>query len=286
MMRRAQPWLGTLVDIAVADALPDALLQPAVTAAYAEVALVQRLMSFHDGASDVSRLNRAAVHEVVQVHPHTAAVLRLARQIASVSDGIFDIGCAPRLVEWACLPAPQSAQSDTRPRFEPGAQLFDFPGQSDSNAASVMVRKLAPGWIDLGGIAKGYAVDLAIDALHRGGVRSACVNAGGDLRVIGRDEWPVSVRDPREPSRSATVVQLRDLAMATSGGYFSSRQHQGRPVCALVDGRTGQPVTGGASVSVRAPRCVLADALTKIVAASGDVSHPALVAFGAIAFIL
>jgi len=257
MMRRAQPWLGTLVEISVADQLPEALLQAAIAAAYDEVALVQRLMSFHDADSDVSRLNRAAPDETVPLHPHTAAVLALAQQIALVSDGMFDIGCAPRLVEWGYLPAPAPA-----------------------------VCQQASGWIDLGGIAKGYAVDLAIDALHRAGVRYACVNAGGDLRVIGREAWPVSVRDPRAPSHTATVVQLRDEALATSASYFSAKQHEGRPVCALVDGRSGQPVQGKASFSVRAPRCVLADALTKIVAASGDTSHPALAAFGATAFIL
>ncbi len=257
MMRRAQPWLGTLVEISVADELPEPLLQAAIAAAYAEVALVQRLMSFHDAASDVSRLNRAAPGQPPQLHPHTAAVLALARQVAAVSDGIFDIGCAPRLVEWGYLPLPAAAP-DSR----------------------------APGWIDLGGIAKGYAVDLAIDALHRAGVRSACVNAGGDLRVIGREAWPVAVRDPRDPSRTATVVPVRDEALATSAGYFSARQHDGRQVCALVDGRSGQPVRASSSFSVRAPRCVLADALTKIVAASGDPRHPALAAFGATAFIL
>jgi thiamine biosynthesis lipoprotein len=257
MMRRAQPWLGTLVEISVADELPEALLQSAIAAAYGEVALVQRLMSFHDPASDVSRLNRAAQDDTVPLHPHTAAVLALARQIASVSDGMFDIGCAPQLVEWGYLPQPLAA-----------------------------VHTQARGLIDLGGIAKGYAVDLAIDALHRAGVRSACVNAGGDLRVIGREAWPVAVRDPRAPSRSATTVRLRDEAMATSASYFSARQHQGVAVCALVDGRSGQPVQCRSSISVRAPRCVLADALTKIVAASGDASHPALAAFGATAFIL
>lgn len=273
MIRRAQPWLGTLVEISVADRLPEPLLQAAIAAAYAEVALVQRLMSFHDADSDVSRLNRAAVGETLLLHPHTAAVLALARQIASVSDGIFDIGCAPQLVEWDYLPAPARVHAAPQARLQ-------------AQGTAVAVRKEAAGWIDLGGIAKGYAVDLAIDALHRAGVRSACVNAGGDLRVIGRDAWPVSVRDPQAPTRSAAVLQLRDEAMATSASYFSARQHGGRQVCALIDGRSGQPVRSRASISVRAPRCVLADALTKIVAASGNAGHPALAAFGASALIL
>ncbi len=271
MMRRAQPWLGTLVEISVADALPELALHAAIAAAYAEVALVHRLMSFHAADSDVARLNRAAPHEPVLVHAHTAAVLRLAQQVAAASDGIFDIGCAARLVEWECLPAPAAVAEAPTP-YAPDV--------------SVAVRRPVSGWIDLGGIAKGYAVDLAIDALHRAGVRCACVNAGGDLRVMGPDDWPVAVREPRAPSRTGSVLRLHDEAMATSASYFSARQHQGRTVCALIDGRSGQPVQTRSSISVRAPRCVLADALTKIVAASGDEHHPALAGFGATAFIL
>ncbi|MDC8758613.1 FAD:protein FMN transferase [Janthinobacterium fluminis] len=275
MIRRAQPWLGTLVDIHIADPLPDAEAHRAAALAFADIALVHRLMSFHDGASDVARLNLAAPGTLTSVHEHTWRVLQLAQRVAAASDGIFNIACAPQLVAWNYLPAPRAAA----PRYRPG---LDVLGCERDGA----VRKHAPGWIDLGGIAKGYAVDLAVAALARAGVRSACVNAGGDLRVLGAATFPVAIRAPWRPQSAAAELPLRDGALATSANYFSARVQDGVPVGAFVDGRDGKPAGGAASVTVLAPACAAADALTKVVLASGDAQHPALAAFGASALII
>ena len=275
MIRRAQPWLGTLVDITIFDALPDADAHGAAALAFGDVALVHRLMSFHDPASDVSRLNLAAPGAVLAVDPHTWQVLHLAQRVAAASGGIFNIACAPQLVAWDCLPAPAGAA----PRFLPGLEVL----RCEAGGA---VRKTAPGWIDLGGIAKGYAVDLAIAALRRAGIAAACVNAGGDLRVIGADPLPVAIRAPRQAQTAGARIMLRDAALATSASYFSAKAWQGGTVSALLDGRDGRALGGAASVSVRAPLCATADALTKVVLGSGDARHPALAEFGASAFII
>jgi FAD:protein FMN transferase len=271
MMRRAQPWLGTLVEISVPPGAPP----EAVSAAFCAIARVHKLMSFHDRASDVSRFNRAQAGESIDIDPATWAVLQLAEEVGRVSGGHFDIACAPRLVEWQLLPAPEASS----PVFHPASTVLAL---EDAGR----VRKLAPAWIDLGGIAKGYAVDLAVAALQAAGVDGGCVNAGGDLRVFGPEQWPVTVRAPAAPRRAGTQLLLHEEAMATSGSYFSAREHQRGLVSALVDARDGTPLTAPRSASVRAPRCVLADALTKVVLASGDPEHAALAAFGASAFII
>jgi thiamine biosynthesis lipoprotein len=272
MMLRAQPWLGTLVEVAIgSEAVPQAPI-----AAFESIALVQRLMSFHAADSDVSRFNRAGAGDELTIDRHTWQVLRLAEQLAQASDGCFNVACAPRLVEWAYLPAPAMPA----PVFVPGRRIYEL-------AANGSVRKLAAGWIDLGGIAKGYAVDLAIAALERCGVDRACVNAGGDMRVIGSAPWPVSVRAPRNPTVAGARLLLRDAALATSANYFAAKGWQGdATVSALVDGRTARPLAGARSVTVRAPSCALADALTKVVMASGDPRHPCVAAHDAAAFIL
>jgi len=285
MIRRAQPWLGTLVEVtigAMGGAAPDpqnpADLQAAnqlINLAFAQIGQVQRLMSFHDAASDVSRFNRAGAGEVLPVDPHTWDVFQLAQRISDSTEGIFNIACAPRLVAWDCLPSPASA----RPVYEPSTAVLRCEEGS-------MVRKLAAGWVDLGGIAKGYAVDLAVEALRAAGVTSACVNAGGDLRVLGAEAWPVAIRDPLAPFRTARTVQQGDGAMATSAAYFSAKRHAGQQVCALVDGRTGEPLPGRSSITVQAPRCAVADALTKVVVATAGTQHPALRAWDATAFII
>lgn len=202
MMRRAQPWLGTLVDITLeSDAAPQAM-----AAAFADVALVQRLMSFHAVDSDVSRFNRAKAGDLIKIDLHTWTVLLLASKVATASDGCFNVACAPRLVEWGFLPSP----SMPAPNHISGRQVFAL-------EADGCVRKTSAAWIDLGGIAKGYAVDLAIAALKLHGVTSACVNAGGDLRVIGPVTWPVSIRAPSDPTTIAARLDLHNAALATSG---------------------------------------------------------------------
>lgn len=270
IVRRAQPWLGTMVEIS-AEGSHDAL-----TDAFAAIARVHGLMSFHDADSDVSRINRAGAGEIIHVDRDTWEVLRVAADVGRLSGGAFDIACAPRLVAWQLLPAPQSTP--------PAVRKFD---QVLALEQEGVVRKLAAGWIDLGGIAKGYAVDLAVECLQRAGVRGGCVNAGGDLRVFGELRLPVSIRSPRDPGLAAAVLELEDCALATSGSYFSSREVDGRvTVSALLDARDGTPIVTERSASVRAPRCVLADALTKVVLATGDVHHPALSACGASAFLI
>ena len=145
---------------------------------------------------------------------------------------------------------------------------------------------MEPVWIDLGGIAKGYAVDMAIVALQERGVQSACVNAGGDLRVFGDVAYPVIVRRPDAPTMGGVQLTLQDEALATSGTYFSRKLIDERAVSALIDARDGRAINANFSASVRAPTCMLADALTKLVMASGDALHPALARFGATATII
>lgn len=270
MIRRAQPWLGTMVEIS-AEGSHDAL-----TDAFAAIARAHGLMSFHDAHSDVSRINRAGAGDTLHIDSDTWEVLRIAADVGHLSGGAFDIACAPRLVAWQVLPAPQAASPVVLKIDE--VLALEQPG---------VVRKLAPGWIDLGGIAKGYAVDLAVECLQRAGVRAGCVNAGGDLRVFGALRLPVSIRSPRNPGLAAAVLELEDCALATSGAYFSSREVADRvTVSALVDARDGSAIVGERSASVRAPRCVLADALTKVVLATGDARHPALSACAASAFLI
>jgi thiamine biosynthesis lipoprotein len=275
MIRRAQPWLGTVVEIAIADEA--AGCEPALRAAFDAIAAVHRLMSFHDAASDVSRINRSLPGEEIALDARTAHVLAAALALAEQSGGMFNPFCAPRLVEWEYLPAPAAIKA-AAPDWRARSGILTLAG--------CRLQKHAPAWIDLGGIAKGYAVDAAIEALKAGGVRSACVNAGGDLRACGERDWPVLLRDARRPELPAWSTQLRDGALATSAIYFSRRSAQGRATSALVHGANGTPVLSEASVSVAAPCCMLADALTKVVAASGDAHHPLLAAHGASAFVV
>lgn len=227
MIRRARPLLGTLVEVrAVADAAT-------VTHAFEAIAQAHALMSFQDPASELSRLNCEAWRGPVKVHPWTWRVLAAARWLYAHSDGAFD--CTVR-----------------------------DEGRGGMDAVELLPRRMVRFTrrlrLDPSGIAKGFAVDRALDRLRRGGVR-AVVNAGGDLRVFGAVAESIAVRDPDRPHELRPLGTLSNGAFATSAPYFS--EHEGR--WSVRDPQDGTSPRRYRSVSVLAPTCLRADALTKVV---------------------
>ena len=247
-VRRARPALGTLVEIRC-EAGSNELAHKAIDAALAAVERVHKLMSFHDEASDVSRLNARAHRENVEVDSRTWEVLVAALELHRGSNGAFDVSVASRLVAEGLLPARGAAIAN------PGnsAHIELRPGHR--------VRFRRPLLIDLGGITKGYAVDAAIDVLASMGIPRAVVNAGGDLRVLGDEPQTVHLRHPRAPTRLVPALTLARGAVATTADYFSR---------SVIDATTGARPASGGSVSVIAPTAMEADALTKVVALRGD----------------
>ena len=254
VIRSARPHLGTIVEISV---LPDtgADAESAIQSAFREVDRVQRQMSYHDPFSELSRINHKAWRAPVQVSPWTFDVLEAAQALSEESDGAFDITIAPRLVSWGYLPrTPANRYGELHATWR---DIVLHRGR--------LVSFHRPLHIDLGGIAKGFAVDRAADALRAAGVTRGLVNAGGDLRAFGSGEWPVQIRHPRDPGATGHSFALRDGAVATSATYFSRKRWRKCWVCPLVDGVTRLPCDDQLSVSVQAPTALLADALTKIV---------------------
>ena len=222
--RRARPLLGTLVDIRV-DGMDEARALSAIGQAFAEIADVHRLMSFHEAASDVSRINRDASRAPVTVDARTREVIALALAFARESHGRFDPTVAAELVAWNRLPRPRDA-----PAPSAGASWRDIEVLDDGR-----IRATKPLWIDLAGIAKGYAVDRAIECLVALGIEAACVNAGGDLRRIGAGTEPVHIRMPSAPYRPLRTLLLGEGSIASSGSYFERAHvdafaHRRRPL--------------------------------------------------------
>ncbi|MDR3417819.1 MAG: FAD:protein FMN transferase [Nevskia sp.] len=263
---RARPLLGTRVEIRAAADWPAARLHAAADAAFEAIQRVQERMSFHDPASDVSLLNREALQRPVQVDGATYSVLAAALDLSRRSGGAFDVAVGTRLQLWGYLPG--------------GEEPPD--GEADWTAIRLLpdcrVRFERPLRIDLGGIAKGYAVDCAVASLLRDGVQSALVNAGGDMRAAGPAPRRIWLRHPDAPALGAHQLTLCDQALATSATYFSRRLHGGREVSPLLDPRSGRPCLDGASVSMLAPDCLHADALTKVVLFAAPVLRDRLLA--------
>ncbi len=236
-LRRARPLLGTLVEITVPVCLKGMEL---VDRAFAVIARVHELMSAHDPDSDVGRIGTARAGAVVRVNPWTWRVLAATRRFAEISGGAFD---------------PISVASEGR------ACWRDLVPQADRRSVRCRCRLR----VDLGGIAKGFAVDQAVHVLRRAGLAWGLVNAGGDLRAFGSRTWPIHVRHAAAPGKFIHAGDIANAAVATSAPYFSQRREHRRTVSALLDPRDRHFVTGAASATVFAPTALAADALTKVV---------------------
>lgn len=271
-VRRARPALGTFVEI-TARGDKEAKLHDAIDRAFNAIARVERQMSFHQSASDVSMINREAFQRKVKVDPWTWQVLRAAQRLSHETAGIFDITVARELMQWKYLPG-------------------RYRNVSEGNWRDVILEKNCtvrfrqPVIVDLGGIAKGFAVDHAVKALKCVGVPSGVVNAGGDLRVFGLRSELVHLRHPAEPMRPAGAITLRERALATSGIYFAKKRRGRAVISSLLDGRTRRCSRKLVSVSVAAPLCMIADALTKIVLVLQEKSAPLLARYHADAVLL
>ena len=277
-MRRARPLLGTFIEIHSSGAT-HAATERAIDAAYAAIERVHRLMSFHDAGSDVGRLNRDARDRAVAVDPWTYRVLETALGLHRRSGGVFDIAVAPALQRLGLLPGRledaeqalgETATSDAIELLPPRHVRFHHPALK----------------IDLGGIAKGFAVDCAIDVLRGCDQSSGLVNAGGDLAVFGPTTQRIDIRDPRQPGRSLCQVAIANGTLASSAGRFDPLQPADIFSATTIDPATGEPVAEFVGSSVCAPSCIIADALTKIVLISGKKAAGLLKAYAASALIV
>lgn len=243
MLHRARPLLGTLVAIQLSDETGDeGALRHAADAAFDTIADIHRCMTAHEADSDLGRLARARRGDSLQLHPHTAAVLRLAQAWQRASAGAFDPQRAGERL----------ARLGLRPGLAPAS-----PGDASLRSLRVQddgrVEADGPLSLDLGGIAKGYAVDQAVAVLRAHGIAAGLVNAGGDLRAFGPRAWPIEVQHPVVRARARRLLRLRDAALATSLGAPDNDEFV----------RTRGLVARWHSTTVLARDCATADALTK-----------------------
>lgn len=263
LYRAARPAMGTVAEVLLAHPGPGG---PALAeAALEEVGRVEARMTRFDPTSEVGRVN-AGPGRFFPVSSMTGHVVRTALEVARATDGAFDPGLGALEALWGFYRhrAPASLPDARRlARQAAGA------GYRQVELAGDLLRpRLRVGGavrLDLGGIAKGYAVDRAAALLRGHGVRHALINVGGDLYALGTHPagrpWQVGVRHPRRPGRYLTRLSLSDRAVATSGDYENFFIADGQRYHHLLDPRTGAPAPFHQSVTVTARSAMMADAL-------------------------
>ncbi len=242
-----------LEDATAADAAIDAVM--------AEMHRIDELMSHYKPESQLSRVNRDAATEAVPVDPELATLIQRALDLSELTGGAFDISYASvgYLYEYREHRHPTEAQ------IESALPAVNWRLIRVDLAAST-VRFGMPGMrIDLGGIAKGYAVDRGIAILRERGITHGSVTAGGDSRILGDRRgrpWIVGIRHPDDPDRVVARIPLEDAAISTSGDYERYFDENGVRYHHIINPRTGRSATGVRSVTVIGPEAVLTDGLS------------------------
>ena len=262
----------------VDPALAPAALHGALAAA---VAQVDQQMSPWKPDSDLMRLNRAPPGSWVALPPEMLAVLAHALQVARRSDGAFDPSVGALVNAWGfgaerAEPDAAAIRAATQAARRPAHESLEL------DPAAGRARKHADVQVDLCGIAKGYAVDQMSAVLKSRGVGHALVALDGELRALGTqahgEPWAVAVESP-QPGRRAThgVLELADVAVATSGDYRRWVQLGSARLSHTMDGRRAAPVSNGvASVTVLADDCASADAWATALLVAGPAHGLAL----------
>jgi len=263
LYRRTLPVMGTIAEVTVVHANPDRA-QEALDAAFAELARIDRLMTRYDRASDIGRANTARAGVAVPVTHETAGVVLAALDWAVATDGAFDPAIERVSTLWNVLERTSPPSADAVHRLA-GRNLYRALELSVHAGQPVIVRHDADVGLDLGAIAKGYAVDWAGEVLRAHGIRDGVVRVGGDLVALGTppddDAWRIGIRSPASESVLIGEVEVSDAAVATSGDYQRFFMYQGVRYHHLMDPATAAPRrTPMHSITTRASTCMHADA--------------------------
>jgi thiamine biosynthesis lipoprotein len=279
-VRRAIPIMGTIGEFAVVHRDP-AAAQTAIDAAIAELRWVERTMTCFEDSSDIGRANLAAARGPVTITPETALVVTEALRWAEATNGMYDPAAGKIVKLWDVNhrhePPPDAARASLA-----GRRLHRDVEVGRYRGRDVLLYHDADVSLDLGAIAKGYAVDRSIDALRRHGIRQAVVNAGGDLYALGTapdgEPWQIGVRDPNDARRVAEVLQVADGAVGTSGTYMQYFRYRGQRSHHLMDPAIGAPRhTVMQSYTVRADRNLHADvAASSLLGTPPDIANTLL----------
>jgi len=252
LYRQTQVLMGTFVEVISPDKRAPAIV-------FEEIKRIEELLSKYKPDSEVSKLNKLSK---LCVSSDTIYLLREAKNFWLMSEGKFDITVGVLMDLWGFSDKkynqPKEAEIKSALRLV-GTEKIIFHDLDN------MVELTNSGMkIDLGAIAKGYAVDCAVARLKESGIRSCLINAGGDIYALGSKfgkPWQVAIQDPREDSWQ-DILALKNQAVATSGDYEQFFLKENKRYSHILDPKTGYPQDSGAiSVTVVASDCTTADAL-------------------------
>ena len=259
--------MGTEINIIVVGN-NRAIIRSAAQAGFRELSRIEDIMSAYKPDSELCSLNKTGEREASK---ELLYVINKARYISELSNGTFDITCKPLIDLWHNARKTNKVQ-DAQNILD----VLSVIGYRDVSIKNNNVKFNKAGIkIDLGALAKGYAVDMAINLIKDYDIKGALVDAGGDIRAIGKREdgklWEIGIKHPREGNRIIGLINLENSAVATSGDYERFFMLNGKRYSHIIDPRTGCPVDNQiVSVSVLSPDCLTCDSLATAVTVLGE----------------
>jgi len=258
-LTRCKPLLGTFVEIALQGDVSEQTLIEQSNRAFAQIQKIHSAMSFHESSSELSLINLCSIKgKSTRLSSSMRILFEFIEELNTVSKQLFDPSIAPELIKNKPLPAFDK-------HCGTGYSNTDFGRWSDIELDNDNIHFNQPVLIDLGGIAKGYAVDKAIECVAPN--ISMTVNAGGDIRVTDWQTQSVFITSPSQDSAHDIETPMLASSIATSASYYNDGQS------VMINPKTLATVENQHSISVFADNCLSADALTKVVWLSPDYQH-------------
>lgn len=261
------PWkgqeivLGTVVTISVYDQGSVNNVDNLIDETFTEMQKLDKLWACKGEGSDLALLTDNAGGKSQQISEKTFDLLAQGLQLEQLTDQAFNIRMGPVTDLWGFHTSnphiPGSDEIDNALAIVDGGMFF---------AGKSCLLGLAGMKLDVGGIGKGFAVDLAVDRMLNDGVKAGLVEAGGDLRAFGAprtgEKWRIGVRHPRNPDEFYGIFHIGEWAVATSGDYQQYFEVNGKRYHHIFNPNTGYPSMGCVSATVMAKTCIEADAIS------------------------
>lgn len=261
IVKRARMQMGTLVAI-TAVAPTETTAQAAITAGFHEIHRLEELLSTWIPTSELSRVNAAAGSAAVRVSPETLEVVQRSLQAAEMTNGGFNIAIGPAVEAWSVT---ERQHIPTDVELKQLNLLIDLQGvHVDAKERTIALDRVGMR-IDVGGIAKGFAADRAVEMMRQAGALAGVVALSGDIKAFGQlpegQGFPVGIQHPRKEGAVLAWIDLKDEAISTAGDYERYFEQHGIRYHHILDPQTLQPARSCQSVSVIAREGVWADGL-------------------------
>ena len=265
--KKTMPLMDTVVSISVVSDAKDAA-EKAIDVSFEEIDRFGNLINFYAEKSELSEINRNAGIQKTKVSPETLDLIEKAITVSEKSGGAFDPTIGPIVKLWDFL----NKKKPTDEEIRRALPLVDYRNVIiDKTDATVFLKKRGM-MLDLGGIAKGYAADLAVASLIESGMQAGLVSIAGDIRTFGlkpdKKPWAIGIKNPRQTSERDELIAtigLSNKAISTSGDYERYFMEDGMRLHHLLDPKTGYPATACRSVSIVTDRAVNTDAFSTAV---------------------